>query len=468
MQELGYIPLDNRPIHVDQFQCCARISQQVLLKPSHAFLGTLTSSFNFSKTMKWLDALSAKPKHWIVSLDALMFGGLIQAREESTTFHTAFQRLKLFLERLRLVGAKAMAFVFLPRLGISVRGEDDLSIWKNVHKALSRGGISIFDAFGAWPKAFPEIPAEVLEKIYFVRKRNFHLIESAIEQFVPEPIECLLICQEDTSPESVQKKEVKALKEKIQVLKKEKAVFLHTGGDEAPYLLLGRFLKPRQEAFSISFFPPSSQDFVALYEALPQSLVLAEKLHFLKLKQNACSLRKVAIFSRKNQRDLMFEKPPKRTPQPQMAQCVIDNLSCNGGSLHLLAKYFKLPYADQLRMICGWNTFANKCGIALSAFKLLCSGEADPRFTRLFLQTRLLDDYFYQPIIRPQLHTICREKGWDFWNFGRHEKAILQVAEHLVEKSWKSFAAQVPFFQKSPIPSISFPFGRGFEAHLKL
>lgn len=474
MLRFGYIPLDARPVHTDQFVLLARAAGAEAILPPEPLLGKLTRGFRQGAAKKWLEKVPwAFP--WIVSVDALSFGGLVQARQKGATFQTALGKLSGWLEIFRARRAKVHAFSFLPRLAPSVEGSAELKLWKEAHQLLSDSPRTIFEPFSLWAASFPEELLPRLEELYFVRRRNFHLLNVLLQQYVPEPIGTLLLLQEDTAPRGIHRAEVRALQEKIEGEGKEPFVSLQTGGDEAPYLLLSRMLAPEKRVLSTAFYPPEAADSVSLYEDKPQRAVVAEKASFLNLQLASAQEVSLAIFSSPHPQDalidsrarlpvssLLSEKRGRETSLPHGAW-VVDNRQVNSGSLALLES---LAQQGKLPPLFAFNTFANKLGMALSTWKLShCS--SDLFLLSRFFFLRLLDDYFYQGIFREEVQRISARLRADFWNFERERGEVERTLQPLLLSAWREFQKKLPPLLWEP-KSISFPFGRGFEAGFRV
>ena len=86
MQQIAFIPIDNRPVCYTLPQQIAAMDKNIhLYLPDRNLLGDLTKQADIDGILNWLENLHEVDKV-IVSLDTIAYGGLVPSRRCSDTF----------------------------------------------------------------------------------------------------------------------------------------------------------------------------------------------------------------------------------------------------------------------------------------------------------------------------------------------------------------------------------------------
>jgi hypothetical protein len=150
---------------------------------------------------------------------------------------------------------------------------------------------------------------------------------------------------------------------------------------------------------------------------------------------------------------------------------VADLAYCNGGDPALIAALEEGGALPNLSAYAGWNTAANTLGTVIAQLCLtLCApGDTGPNHTaqRRFLTERLIDDYGYQTLVRPQAAEQARARHADPFNLGEAAEPLQAVISEALLPLAHRYASQVSDSKKAESVRISLPWRRLFEIEVE-
>ena len=158
---------------------------------------------------------------------------------------------------------------------------------------------------------------------------------------------------------------------------------------------------------------------------------------------------------------------------------IADLAYANGGSRQLVSWLIQSGAVAKIAGYSAWNTLGNALGTILAWAALASWRRACPKFKaspaeqarlekeqRRFLLERLLDDYFYQTLIRPQLSA---KVGGAFVLLGKEQQLALESEILAQEKSYLAQLVQAwPEKKLSPSLKVELPWHRLFEVGLEV
>ena len=158
---------------------------------------------------------------------------------------------------------------------------------------------------------------------------------------------------------------------------------------------------------------------------------------------------------------------------------IADLAYANGGSRQLVSWLIESGAVAKIAGYSAWNTLGNALGTILAWAALASWRRACPKFKaspaeqarfakeqRRFLLERLLDDYFYQTLIRPQLSA---KVGGAFVLLGKEQQLALESEILTQEKSYLAQLVQAwPEKELSPSLKVELPWRRLFEVGLEV
>jgi hypothetical protein len=362
----------------------------------------------------WLLKNAASAEEAVISSDMICHGGLVASRSAAVSRETAMRRLEIF-HRIRRPGLRIGVFATIPRLHLhtSERGapyEQALQRWS------ASGGETVLDG----------VPPDIIEEFLAVRRRNMDVLVALIGLARQGVIDGLVIGQDDASARGLNMKEQQALLEEIGRRGAGKKVMLLSGADELAMNMVTGWLC-RHYGFHprivVEYDNPDAAALVPPLESHPLEKTVAQHLALSGAVQTP---------ERKSADAVLFIATPEMSEEErEEAGPLISGLLTvmTAGTPAGLADMRYLNQADpalseelirraplsRLDAYAGWNTPSNTLGTAVAqvvAHRLAWrNGGNWPLSTMLesekthqaFLLARLVDDYWYQAVLREEV-----------------------------------------------------------------
>ena len=331
-----------------------------------------------------------------------------------------------------------------------------------------------------------QIPDRVLQTFLSARRRNHRINQKAVELLADGVVREVCFLQEDSSPLGMHRAEQEQLWALAEARRVARHVSIHCGTDEYASAMTGRLAaqQAQPEGTVLRLYVEwlaGDKQFTAEYEDRAFAQNLDAYLETCRI-QRVMSLEDaqaiLAIYAPEDgQRDLAIA-PEKAicTYTPERLDQILRRLRAlldTGIPVGLLDIYFAgggegclLRLAAQqglllrLAAYAGWNTASNSLGTILGQLLAGSSSGAGRRLDR-FTKERLLDDWIYQAIVRPQWNQELRAAGVDVWNLPDVDaaNARLQQLMELAPETKQVWPGQM-------CAQLRWP--RTFEAHVSI
>ncbi len=437
------VPLDSRPVCSTMVQKLGRIVGLNVIVPPKELLDNYSQPANRKKLYEWLNNNISHYQKAIISADILLHGSLLQSRQTTVTP----KEQQEFLQRLQKLrqenGAHTAIDIFsiIPRLLVS----DELlpDRWYQFH-LMRYSQLLDMTEINNEPYMTKElleyqskIPNNILAK-YLALFQNSHqfnlaLLEAAKKQQPQVPFN-IIIGQDDASPFGLPHRNALQLQKFMQHEKLQQHTSITYGADEIASLLLTRYYLQQQKwqpKVYLQFATPNTEFMHMPYMAVSTGAALRNQLQFIG----------AAITDNYQTADVILYihcGDEKHLPQKQQVQAInnilaqnkrlaLVDLSANFNAEEMLLPYLldeKVP-VNRLCAYAGWNTFSNSSGTAI-AQSLLFTGrlyelqkaKSEPQqIAALYAQNlqftieRMVEDYYYQKKLHPQLRPYLESFG---------------------------------------------------------
>ncbi len=437
------VPLDSRPVCSTMVQKLGRIVGLNVIVPPKELLDNYRQPANRKKLYEWLNNNISHYQKAIISADILLHGSLLQSRQTTVTP----KEQQEFLQRLQKLrqenGAHTAIDIFsiIPRLLVS----DELlpDRWYQFH-LMRYSQLLDMTEINNEPYMTKElleyqskIPNNILAK-YLALFQNSHqfnlaLLEAAKKQQPQVPFN-IIIGQDDASPFGLPHRNALQLQKFMQHEKLQQHTSITYGADEIASLLLTRYYLQQQKwqpKVYLQFATPNTEFMHMPYMAVSTGAALRNQLQFIG----------AAITDNYQTADVILYihcGDEKHLPQKQQVQAInnilaqnkrlaLVDLSANFNAEEMLLPYLldeKVP-VNRLCAYAGWNTFSNSSGTAI-AQSLLFTGrlyelqkaKSEPQqIAALYAQNlqftieRMVEDYYYQKKLHPQLRPYLESFG---------------------------------------------------------
>ena len=391
--KIAFLPIDNRPVCYTLAKDIAGIDREIeFFIPPRKLLGDLKRVADIEGLISWLENLP-QIDSLILSLDTLVYGGLIPSRRSKETL----EELQTRLERIKplLKNKNVYAFSSIMRISNNNYNEEEKEYW-------SEYGKKIFDYSFSGGVNRNDIPDEIIEDYLSTRKRNFTLNKTFLNWQKEGLFNTLIFSKDDCAEKGFNVEEAKEL-ERLGGKTK-------TGADEIPLALLARAIKKEIKIYP-EFLEPEYKNLISNYEDVSIEKSASGQLELcgfkLSSREEADVILIVNNFKEKQGELVMGWKTQpfdRDFVPPNRPYCVADVRFANGGDNAFVEQLLNKLDLKNFYGYAGWNTSANTLGSLLCALKVKWNAsQYDENAFKKFATTRLLDDWAYQANVRAQI-----------------------------------------------------------------
>ena len=399
--KISLLPIDNRPVCYNLVKDITSIDNSIeLFLPNRELLGDLTKQANVEALFDWLKSLE-DIDCIILSLDTLIYGGLIPSRRSKDTFEIINERLNTLKQILETKMAKVYAFSSIMRISNNNYNEEEKGYWSEYGKKIFEYSFE-FHKTGIEPNL--DIPKNILEDYVKTRTRNFE-INKRLLQFEKDGLfEFLIFSKDDCAQYGFNVMEANELK--------NMGANIKTGADEIPLTLLARALKKEIKIF-VEYIEPENIDLISNYEDVSIKKSVEGQLELAGFNQvldsdKADIILIVNNFKIKQGEHVMsWDTEPfnKAFNMPNKSFAIADVRFANGADNNFVEMLLQNIDLKNFYGYAGWNTSANTLGSLLATIKTKFKANQynDIAFKKLQL-IRFLDDWAYQANVRKMIN----------------------------------------------------------------
>ena len=487
------IPLDDRPPCVEFEQMLGRIANAEVVAPPRSMLGRFTEAGKPQAIADWLknQDLSAFEAA-IVSFDMAAYGGLVASRVFDASLAQSQSRLRMIEDlHARAPRMPIYGFSIIMRLAPTGDGKNEayrarLARWAEISPYIAEDENLKQEVV----KLEREIPAAALADYKQARARNLAINNQAIEMTARGTLRYLILGQDDAKPRGIHVADRESLTAKIKNSNLLNKVAVQPGADEVAMLLLARALNDTYD-FTPRVLPVFSSEATRNHVAPFEDRKLFETVSY---HINAIGGREVV---NSNEADIQFFVYASRFEAGaanRFARQVADAVTANkkvvvadidmkgdvqGADPAFTEALRRRKIFPRLAGYASWNTAGNTIGTALphGAIYTLAVNELTTRNNnsdslRLktetaqvkFLIHRLLDDYAYHAVVRPQAKAFAVERKLNPNNLDAANTKLVEAFTH------EKLAPYLRDFRRDfNLPednnfTLALPWGRTFEA----
>lgn len=424
-----FIPIDNRPVCYSLAKDICAIDNDIeLLMPSREWLGDLQKPADREKILDWIANLPESDSI-ILSLDTVIYGGLISSRRGAESLEELTDRIQKLKSVLLQKKSRIYAFSSIMRISNNNYNEEEKAYW-------SEWGQKIFEYSynkHKYGEALTDVPAEVLDDYLNTRKRNFEVNKLYLDWQKNGIIDTLIFSKDDCAEYGLNVMEAKALELSGGKIK--------TGADEIPLVLLSRAIAREIRVYPV-YTEPEYKDCVSNYEdiSIEKSVLSQLELGGFKIAESCEKADLILIVNNfiKNQGELVmgwgtlpFDGEFK---VPEKPYAVADVRFANGADNNFVGALLEQLEFEKFYGYAGWNTSANTLGSLLAAVKVRYTAVKynEDAFKRLQI-IRFLDDWAYQANVREKIDKICAINDL----MRPYEEKISQIFKYNISPGYK-------------------------------
>jgi len=461
--KIACIPLDNRPCTMLFPRALASMLDFSLLMPPVESLGDYVIPGEPARLAQWLEELPGDMDAAIISIDMMIFGGLVASRSSYLNDEEVQQNLLRFqgwLKKTRIKEIHAFSVIMrnmptftspeiqkeAPRFQKMLRELYEISR-KAPHRLLS----SIEKA---------KLTGAISPDYFDTRQRNHRVNLMALQWQKENLLDYLMIGLDDVVTRGLNIYEKQVL-EKIIRDEAIEGVHLYPGTDEMILMLIARLACRhfhRKPLFAIHYSSQKGRDTTPLYEdrsvaELIQSYIACMGGQIIDEAKRADIQLFVHLFPggqmeagwqkiRKTARwsVLPFIQGIRKALQEDRLVAIADIAFANGADIAFSEAMLERIKLNRLAAYAAWNTAGNTMGtvIAQSTLRWLSlefrrnleDYAAAEKAHQVFLLSRLIDDWIFQSAVREKIRQLLEKEQISPFNLGDGKKRV----EHLVDR----------------------------------
>lgn len=503
MRNIMLIPLDERPCNYNYPLMLARDTDVNLLLPPREILGYKKKPAQIDDLWEWLTESISDCDYLIVSIDMLVYGGIVPSRLHGFTEKECLERL----ERLKEIKdgnkkLKIMAFNLIMRVPSYNSSEEEPDYYAYygarifryswLWDVINRGMASDEDK-NEFENLQREIPGDVLEDYINRRKVNSSVNLQAVDMVKRGIIDFLIIPLDDCSEYGFSSLEQQKILDEVEKNNLQDKVYIYPGADEVGCTLLARAyneLNNTKPCVYVRYSSTIGPQIIPKYEDRPLNESIKSQViaaggiivdnssdadivlmvnspalggHKMGESPEAVYYKDRSYYSMRNLRE--FVEALKYYIGKNKRCSIADVAFCNGADQELLNMLLKQNLIDKIYSYAGWNTSGNTLGtvISHSMIKFNCNKSGIDDFYVL----RLLEDWGYQAMIRQD---ISREDlpvlGLSYFDIEEKNEEVAEKAKRRLEDFKSKNLEKV--MRGYEIERVYFPWNRLFEIGIEL
>ena len=498
----------------------ARLRPEIELRvPPRSLLGKKKQPAPGDRLWCWLRENIAETHRAILSIEMLVYGGLLPSRLHHDSVETLLERLdrlrQLKVEQPSLQILASNLIMRTPAYASSEEEPDYYARWgdrifrygwlldkrtravQGREPALTPAETEEFERIRA------ELPPEYLSDYRQRRAKNLEVNQAALRLVEDGTIDFLSIPQDDSAPYGFTALDQQPMIQQIAQKRLQHRVLLYPGADEVGCTLLARACV-RTDSQSIRFYPiyssSSGEQRVPLYEDRPLGESLRAHLQAAgahlahspaeadiilaintpgKVMQEAWD-QPIKDLSYTTHRNLnFFVAQIEQFLAGGQAVAIADVAFANGGETALVELLDDAALWDDVLAYAGWNTSCNTLGTVLAISMLAVKppaqtvhSQASPQRSEGIALNKiyhLLEDWAYQSEVRmPMVQDFLPGVNATYYDFAGREAEVHAEMERRIRQLWQHTLRQS--FQTWSIQSLEVftPWNRMFEIELLL
>jgi len=481
------LPLDERPCNYQFPLMLGQSSSDIdLALPDMSILGDKKTPGDIAKIKAFLLDNLQGCQSAVLSIDTLVYGGLIPSRLHHLSKEEALARIEVLKELKKTKpDLKIYAFNCIMRTPQYNSADEEPDYYADYGIALFRRKYLLdykerhgLDEVQTAELSAINIPEEIIEDYESRRDLNTFINLTVVDYLEEGIIDFLVVPQDDSSPYGYTAISQKQVIDAIANKGLEFKAMVYPGADEVALSLLTRAYNEFKD-IEPSFFPIYSStlgpSIIPLYEDRPM---------FESLKAHVRVCRAKLAHSVEQADFVLAINSPGKTVQDTYDEAfditytsfrhlidfsyqirdfvnqgrkvvVCDSAFCNGGDFQFIRYLDRLGVLDKLTSYAGWNTNCNTLGTALSQ---ACVGDSIHN-----LLYRIIEDVCYQADVR---HDISNNDLWETFGIENEviEPQLSKIEQHVCQRLQKCYETlEISKGHPVTIKSIRLPWKRMFE-----
>ncbi|GAB6990912.1 DUF4127 family protein [Paenibacillus pini] len=437
--KIVFVPLDERPCNYEFPYLLAQGTEHQLVRPPMEMMGFKKLPGHTESLWSWTEEQSADADGAILSIDTLLYGGIIPSRLHALKPEEIAMRIQR-LRGLKEHNPKLKVFAFqlimrCPQYSIADEEPDYYADWG---REIFRQGfishrkelaIATSDELKELEHVESQLPVEIMADYMNRRAVNIEAIRMVLDMISDGIIDFMIIPQDDSAPYGHTAKDQQKVRALISNLNLELKTYMYPGADEVGCTLLARMVNensgkvpmvyPRLAAVQGGFVIPLFEDRF-FYESLKYQIIAAGGLIASSAEEADMILlintpgetmmeavsQQHSLYSYDIYRNIieLVEYGNYMLRHYRKPVAIADVGYANGGDLKLVKMLRQKEMLFELAGYAGWNTSSNTLGTVICQSMLyLYYGRTQAHLD--FLSLRYAEDVCYCAVVRETLNS---------------------------------------------------------------
>jgi len=493
MKKIVMLPLDERPCNYDfPRKLMEDNDRYILTVPDKSILGKKKQPAVFEDISGFL-LDNADADIAVISIDMLLYGGLVPGRLHNESEETLDEKLKILIELKRInPKIKIYAMNLIMRCPQYSSSDEEPDYYERCGREIFLLGRYEHRAELGLTEDGEKEKAEEYRRIigsdlndYLARREINKKMNCAVIDYVGKVIDFLIIPQDDSAEFGFMARDQREIKSYIRESRKELSVMIYPGADEVGMVLLSRALlsdMKKNPSFKIMYDSVSAPFIIPKYE----DRMLGESI------ESQIWASGGNIVDNSNSADIILavnapgDNTEEAVTQPNNGRgyqinrnlplfvsrignmikdgknvAVADVAFCNGGDTELALLLDETGTAMNLAGYAGWNTSGNTLGTAISEAVFVYLFGFTKAHSR-FLALRYYEDVGYCSYARAAVSGTLNDFGVKCCNLSNKQPDVTKRDVEFTEKFISSVMPSV--FARYHIEKCFMPWNRMFEA----
>ena len=485
--KIGLIPLDERPVNTRYPKMIGQIAGVEVLIPPKEILSTFRTPADCDAIAEWLAQHIDDFDALIVSVEMLVYGGLVPSRITNDGIALLLQRLEI-LRDLKHSHPHLLLFGFnlITRISKSSESLEEPDYWHQTGAELYQYSQD-YDRYGLGQGDAPSqdhIKDEFLNDFVQRRLRN-HMVNLAVLDMLADNIfDLLVVSSDDTSEFGFGTREKSWVKQWVDRRGGDDRLLMYPGADEVGSALLARAIVEAHHVaprFYVHYAIEADKNRVAPFEDGAVSLTVERQIRavggvtvdtledadlIVVVNPPAPSAKDVYV-SADGDADRAYRQDAVQEFVGQIKiwidegkHIIVCDVAYPNGSDPVLVEALNASLdLTKLSAYGAWNTAGNTIGVALAqgiASNIMEDESAELRF----LVHRFVEDYCYMHIVRPVMS--AQYKGQLF------DDATIATMKHEIQDYLTEQVKALDVFSGWEINNVDLPWNRLFEVDFDL
>jgi len=494
-----YIPLDERPCNYKYpLQIVEGVKDIEIIVPPMDILNKKKESADIERLWEFVKENIAQCDYGILSLDMLIYGGLLPSRLHHYDTDILIKRCQAIRElKVLNPSIKLYGFNLIMRVPSYDSAEEEPDYYATYGESIFKTswlkdklerGHGNEDEKAQYEVLLKHIPKEYFNDYFERRENNYKVTEEALNLVKEGIFEDFVIPQDDSSLYGVQSQEQGKHRQTIRELSIASKVYMYPGADEVGCTLLSRIINNHEKKIPkvfVRFSSVKGAEIIPKYEDRP---------YYETLKSHVISSG-MCICDSSSESDLVLIM---NTPGVEMIESWEQNINLrtntshrnlneiviamknyinegkkviladvaysNGGDLELLDLLREEGILHKLYAYGGWNTNGNTLGTVLAmGTAALYYGE-----NKKLLAYRLIEDCGYQALARQKVINLLPSQGLGYYDFKDKTAWVQEKTKEFLQQFINEKLTNGNEDATIKLTTVSFPWRRMFEVDLEL